>query len=116
MAMNQPNEVIEGESFDADGSHELLAQCLDRLALEGEPAVEAICREHPQLAGTVRAHVKILRQIGLHGSARDQDSNFPERLGDFRLLRRLGSGGMGVVYLAKQESLNREVALKLVRP
>src|SRR5690606_32092732 len=41
---------------------------------------------------------------------------FPERLGDFRLLERLGGGGMGVVYRAEQVSLRREVALKLVRP
>ncbi len=37
-------------------------------------------------------------------------------LGDFRLLRRLGQGGMGQVYLAEQLSLRRQVALKLVRP
>src|SRR5262245_28550165 len=43
-------------------------------------------------------------------------SELPERLGDFRLIRALGSGGMGVVYLANQESLGREVAIKLIRP
>ncbi|MGF1580903.1 MAG: serine/threonine protein kinase [Gemmataceae bacterium] len=37
------------------------------------------------------------------------------RIGDFLLLRRLGQGGMGQVYLAKQESLDRKVALKLLR-
>ncbi len=37
-------------------------------------------------------------------------------LGDFRLLRRLGKGGMAEVWLAEQESLKRNVALKLLRP
>src|SRR5690348_792573 len=36
----------------------------------------------------------------------------PERLGDFRLLRVIGRGGMGVVYEAEQESLGRRVAVK----
>ena len=37
-------------------------------------------------------------------------------LGDFHLLRVLGSGGMANVYLAEQISLKRKVALKVLRP
>jgi eukaryotic-like serine/threonine-protein kinase len=36
-------------------------------------------------------------------------------LGDFQVLRKLGQGGMGQVYLARQLSLKREIALKLLR-
>src|SRR5579872_6125888 len=36
--------------------------------------------------------------------------------GDFQILRRLGQGGMGHVYLAEQVSLRRKVALKLLKP
>ena len=34
----------------------------------------------------------------------------------YRLLRQLGRGGMATVYLAVQESVDREVALKVMSP
>ena len=37
-------------------------------------------------------------------------------LGEFRILRRLGAGGMAQVYLAEQTSLKRYVAIKVMRP
>lgn len=38
-----------------------------------------------------------------------------QTLGDFHLIRRIGQGGMGQVYLAEQTSLKRKVAVKLLR-
>lgn len=38
-----------------------------------------------------------------------------QRLGDFQLLRCLGKGGMAEVYLAEQKSLDRQVAIKILR-
>ena len=102
---------------------ELVVACLSRIELEGETGLEAVCAEHPAAAAVLRERVSLLRSAGLVAAPEDdpdggarEPPDFPERLGDFRLLERLGQGGMGVVYLAHQESLERLVALKLIRP
>ena len=39
----------------------------------------------------------------------------PDRIGEFRIVRRLGAGGMGIVYEAEQQQPKRPVALKVIR-
>ena len=42
------------------------------------------------------------------------DENIPAEIGDFRIIRKVGYGAMGVVYEAEQRSLRRRVALKVL--
>ena len=96
---------------------ELLFECLERMELEGDGALEELCLEHPASAQPLRARVRLLRQIGLSSQAEEAaEAGFPDELGEFRLLEKLGEGGMGAVYRAEQRGMGRQVALKLVRP
>jgi serine/threonine-protein kinase len=53
------------------------------------------------------------RQPGAAGAA-GAKSPAKSTLGDYRLIKKLGAGGMGTVYLAEQISLERKVALKVL--
>ncbi len=73
--------------------------------------LEPLVRFQPSAASQdgVRTHA-----VGAESSP-DLPPDLPyERLGDFKLLERIGEGGMGVVYRAQQISLDRPVALKLL--
>ena len=53
---------------------------------------------------------------GPSGSLSTNSDLTGQTVDDFKVLRRLGQGGMGQVYLAEQVSLRRKVALKVLKP
>src|SRR5207249_2828633 len=87
----------------------------------GRPRLEEYCARHPELAAEIRELFPALVELerakadaGPELAVDVADAPPVTHLGDFRLLREVGRGGMGVVYEAEQVSLGRHVALKLL--
>lgn len=106
--------VGSGRDPETEALEELVGEALEALESGGPKAVDALLRGHPERADAVRRRLVRLEQLGLLESA--ESSDLPERVGEFAIEDVLAEGGMGVVYRARDESLGRTVALKIVRP
>jgi serine/threonine protein kinase/WD40 repeat protein/Flp pilus assembly protein TadD len=103
----------------------LIDELTDRLQAGEAVDLEAYLRRHPDHAEPLRQLIPALEMMAElkrsavraapSPSAPGRDS-WPDVgvLGDFRILREVGRGGMGVVYEAEQISLGRRVALKVL--
>jgi WD40 repeat protein/serine/threonine protein kinase len=124
---------LNGKPTPDDHDDEVLARIVAEIAErieQGEPVdQEAYLRRHPEYAERLRSlWPALVAATGLRppespvGISIDRPSSEidgsseggNDRLGDFRLIREIGRGGMGIVYEAEQTSLRRRVALKVL--
>jgi serine/threonine protein kinase len=106
---------------------ELAESFLARFRAGERPALSEFTAAHPELAEQIRELFPALLELEQAGSQiavapvpaaphTDAGVATPKTFGDYRIIREVGRGGMGVVYEAVQESLGRHVALKVFAP
>lgn len=107
---------------------DVLAELTDAVC-RGEPIdFDRTCERHPDLADDLRqlwgavlvadtaaaAQEELVDPAGESSSGRWRSIRLPTTVGDYELLEEIGRGGMGVVFRARQISLDREVAVKMI--
>ena len=92
----------------------LVEEFLARIRAGETLTIEAFAEAHPAHADDLRELLPTVLAMEQVGPDESGDDTPPRQLGDYEILREIGRGGMGVVYEARQESLNRHVALKVL--
>jgi tetratricopeptide (TPR) repeat protein len=110
----------QATEIQAQRLQEILADYLRDVEAGRSPNQAELLSRYPDLAGELQGFFVGQEQLGRFAAPLRQvvepiaDSGITGTLGDFRIVREVGRGGMGIVYEAEQISLQRRVALKVL--
>ena len=99
----------------------MIAAYLEAIEAGNRPDRASLSARHPDLAAELASffanqdHIARLTAPLHPGMAQERDEGRLRYFGDYELIELIAAGGMGVVYKARQVSLNRLLALKMVR-
>ena len=113
-------DYINHESFD-DLAEKFTQECREGLA----PSLEDYANRYPEFADQIREYFPAIEVMELFGRVDSSQKRFqqatakfeidrPTSIGDYKIVREIGRGGMGIVYEAIQQSLDRPVAIKIL--
>lgn len=118
---NASDHIAKADAHEKVTQFEQLASDFSELVRLGRPiAIEPYVIAHPDLADEIRDLFPVILAMEQSKQDREADSlrrQIPnefefDRLGDYRIVREIGRGGMGVVFEARRESDNERVAVK----